>query len=89
MASASWSAGKARGCVVSPRAATDWSDRFPAIVSAASRLKPSSFLIDGEAVVHRPDGLTDFNALRSRRRTHEVVMIAFDLYRPEGRGLAG
>ena len=44
----------------------DWADRFPAIVEAASRLKASSFLIDGEAVVLRPDGLSDSNALRSR-----------------------
>jgi bifunctional non-homologous end joining protein LigD len=42
----------------------DWSDRFPAIVDAASRLKAQSFLIDGEAVVCRPDGITDFDALR-------------------------
>jgi bifunctional non-homologous end joining protein LigD len=64
-----------------------WSDRFPAIVDAASRLKPSSFLIDGEAVVRRPDGLTDFNALRSRRRAHEVVMFAFDLIELKGEDL--
>jgi hypothetical protein len=37
-------------------------DRFPAIVEAA---RAQSFLIDGEAVVCRPDGLSDFAALAS------------------------
>ena len=32
----------------------DWADRFPAIVEAAKRLRPQSFLIDGEAVICRP-----------------------------------
>ena len=62
----------------------DWSARFPAIVDAASRLKPQSFLIDGEAVVCRPDGITDFDALRVGRRAHEVIMVAFDLIELQG-----
>ena len=65
----------------------DWTDRFPAIVDAASRLKAQSFLIDGEAAICRPDGLTDFDALRSRRRSHEVVMFAFDLIELKGADL--
>ena len=44
----------------------DWADRFPAIVDAALRIKASSFLIDGEAVIARDDGMPDFRALRSR-----------------------
>ena len=46
----------------------DWADRFPAIVEAAARLKAQSFLIDGEAVIARDDGMSDFRALRSQRR---------------------
>jgi bifunctional non-homologous end joining protein LigD len=57
----------------------DWTDRFPAIVDAAKRLRAQSFIIDGEAVICRPDGLSDFEALRSRRRSHEVSLVAFDL----------
>ena len=60
------------------RGGYDWADRFPAIVEAASRLQARSFLIDGEAVVCRPDGLSDFDALRYRRRGHNVTLIAFD-----------
>lgn len=66
------------------RGGYDWADRFPAIVEAASRLRASSFLIDGEAVICRDDGLSDFNALRSRRRDHEAVLFAFDLIEHEG-----
>jgi bifunctional non-homologous end joining protein LigD len=62
----------------------DWVDRFPAIVEAASRLKASSFLIDGEAVICRDDGLSDFNALRSRPREHDAILFAFDLIEHEG-----
>jgi bifunctional non-homologous end joining protein LigD len=43
----------------------DWADRFPAIVDAASRIRATSFLIDGEAVIARDDGTPDFDALRS------------------------
>ena len=48
----------------------DWADRFPAIVDAAVRLKAQSFLIDGEAVITSDDGMSDFRALRSKRRGH-------------------
>ena len=37
----------------------DWADRFPAIVDAAHRIKASSFLIDGEAVIISDDGTPD------------------------------
>jgi bifunctional non-homologous end joining protein LigD len=66
------------------RGGYDWADRFPAIVEAASRLKASSFLIDGEAVVCRNDGVSDFDALRSRRRDNDVTLIAFDLIELQG-----
>src|SRR3954454_9445696 len=58
------------------RGGYDWADRFPAIVEAARGLKAHSFLIDGEAVVCRPDGLSDFDALRYRRGGHNVTLVA-------------
>jgi ATP-dependent DNA ligase len=69
------------------RGAYDSVGRFPAIVEAASTIRAQSFLIDGEAVVCRHDGLSDFNALRSRRRGHEVTLIAFDLIEWQGNDL--
>jgi bifunctional non-homologous end joining protein LigD len=46
------------------RRGNDWSDRFPAIVEAASRIRAASFLIDCEAVITSDDGMSDFRALR-------------------------
>ena len=62
----------------------DWADRFRAIVDAASRIKASSFLIDGEVVIARDDGTPDFHALRSQCRGSEAVLYAFDLIEHDG-----
>src|SRR5436190_7617020 len=70
---------KGRVCVASRVVGTDWADRFPAIVEAASRLRAQSFLIDGEVIVCRPDGLSDFDALRYRRIGYSATLVAFDL----------
>jgi len=43
-------------------------------VDAALRINAHSFLIDGEAVISRQDGTSDFHALRSKQRGQ-----AFDL----------
>ena len=51
---------------------------------AASRIKAQSFLIDGEVVVCQDDGLSDFNALHSRRRDYDAVLFAFDLIEHQG-----
>lgn len=61
----------------------NWGERFPAIVVAARRLKAESFLIDGEAVVLREDGRSDFHALR-RTRNDTAVLLAFDLIEIDG-----
>jgi bifunctional non-homologous end joining protein LigD len=66
------------------RGGYDWAARFPAIVEAASRIKAQSFLIDGEVVVCRDNGVSDFNALHSRRRDHDAVLFAFDLIEHQG-----
>jgi len=55
----------------------DWADRFPAIVDAALALsRAQSFLIDGEAVIARADGLPDFRALRSRASANSARTIS-------------
>ena len=41
----------------------DWSAEFKAISAAVTVWKLRSFVIDGEACAHRPDGLPDFHAL--------------------------
>jgi ATP-dependent DNA ligase len=57
----------------------DWSDRFPLINEAARRLRPQSFVIDGEAVWLDGDGLSQFDRLHSRKHLDEVRLVAFDL----------
>ena len=57
----------------------DWGDRFPAIVDAALRINAHSFLIDGEAVIPREDGTSDFHAFRNKGRGSEAMLYAFDL----------
>ena len=53
----------------------DWTERYPAIASAAAKLRAKSFTIDGEAVVTGPDGVSMFEAY------------AFDLLELNGKDL--
>jgi ATP-dependent DNA ligase len=39
--------------------------RYPLIVAAAERLSATSFVLDGEGVILKADGLSDFDRLRS------------------------
>lgn len=57
----------------------DWTKRFPWIVEAALKKREQQFVIDGEAVVLGVDGVSDFNALHSRKHDHEVQLYAFDI----------
>jgi bifunctional non-homologous end joining protein LigD len=44
----------------------DWSARYPLIVEAARCNRQTSFVIDGEAVLLRVDGISDFNGLHPK-----------------------
>jgi ATP dependent DNA ligase domain len=44
----------------------DWTDRYPAIASAAGKLTAQSFTLDGEAVVCGADGVAIFDAFLAR-----------------------
>ncbi|WP_246208305.1 hypothetical protein [Bradyrhizobium rifense] len=57
----------------------DWTKRFPWIVQAALKNREQHFVIDGEAVVLGVDGVSDFNALHSRKHDSEVQLYAFDV----------
>jgi bifunctional non-homologous end joining protein LigD len=63
------------------RNAKDWSDKFRALVKAASALPPGC-LIDGEAVALNDEGKPDFQLLQStlkESRGKNLVFYAFDL----------
>jgi bifunctional non-homologous end joining protein LigD len=65
------------------RSGNDWTDRFPLITKAARKLR-GSFLIDGEAVVVGPDGLSLFDQLQSTSGRARAVLFAFDLIQLDG-----
>jgi bifunctional non-homologous end joining protein LigD len=69
------------------RRGNDWTDRYPAIASAAAKLRAKSFTIDGEAVVTGPDGIAVFDALHRRRRATDAMLHAFDLLELNGKDI--
>src|SRR4051794_28259917 len=62
----------------------DWSDRYPLITEAALRIRSSSFVLDGEAVLLGVDGRSDFDGLHSRKHNGEVQLYAFDMLVSDG-----
>jgi bifunctional non-homologous end joining protein LigD len=61
------------------RGGHNWTSRYPWIVEAARKVRQKQFVLDGEAVVLGVDGISDFNALHSRKHDHEVQFCAFDI----------
>jgi ATP-dependent DNA ligase len=57
----------------------DWACHFPLIVKAALKLRQEHFVIDGEAVVLGPGGVSDFAALNSGKRIEQAQLYAFDM----------
>ena len=66
------------------RSGLDWSKRFPRIVEAARRIRQQHFVLDGETVVLNGDGISDFDALHSRKHDHEAQLYAFDMLAGDG-----
>ncbi|MCK1424588.1 MULTISPECIES: RNA ligase family protein [unclassified Bradyrhizobium] len=69
------------------RNGTDWTKRYSWIAEAALKNRQKHFVIDGEAVILGVDGISDFNALHSRRHDHEVQLYAFDVLAVGGNDL--
>jgi ATP-dependent DNA ligase len=65
----------------------DWTDRYPAIASAAAQLRAKSFTLDGEAVVSGADGVAVFDALHRRRKATDAMLYAFDVLELNGKDL--
>ncbi|MBX9843548.1 MAG: DNA ligase [Xanthobacteraceae bacterium] len=61
----------------------DWTERYPLIVEAASKIKGSA-IIDAEAVIADENGLTNFEAIHGRNRDGEMQAFAFDLMMRNG-----
>jgi bifunctional non-homologous end joining protein LigD len=72
------------------RNGNDWTATFPEIVAAAQELPLQQALIDGEAAVVLPSGVTSFQALQGVLKEHErgrLVYFVFDLLHLDGRDL--
>lgn len=61
--------------------------RFARIAAALTLLPVSSCTIDGEAVIFRPDGHSDFHALRSSAGAAIAQFVAFDILELAGEDL--
>ena len=66
------------------RRGADYTDKLPGIAQAVRRLRADEALIDGEAVVFRPDGSSDFRALLTKRGAERASYVAFDLLLLDG-----
>ncbi|MGY8685016.1 DNA ligase [Bradyrhizobium sp. UFLA05-153] len=66
------------------RNGSDWTKRYPWIAEAALKNRQKHFVIDGEAVILGVDGISDFNALHSRKHDHEVQLYALDILAMDG-----
>jgi bifunctional non-homologous end joining protein LigD len=62
----------------------DWTDRYPAIAAAATKLRARSFTLDGEAVVCGADGIAVFEGIHRRGQVGEAILQAFDLLELNG-----
>ena len=74
------------------RSGLDWTERFGTKISKAfAALPASTAIVDGEIVVERDNGASDFSALQndlSEGRTDRFVYYAFDLLHLDGHNLA-
>jgi bifunctional non-homologous end joining protein LigD len=65
------------------RNANDFTRHFTGIAAAVARIGINCVL-DGEAVIFRPDGHSDFEALRNREASSGAVLVAFDVLEVDG-----
>ena len=64
------------------RRGLNWTHRFPTIAAALEKPRTGDFVLDGEIVVLRPDGRSDFQALQNvlhRGHKNGPVLSVFDL----------
>jgi bifunctional non-homologous end joining protein LigD len=69
------------------RRGTDYTDKLGRIADAVRGLPADETLIDGEVVVFRPDGRSDFEALLTKWGGERAVYVAFDLLGLDGQDL--
>jgi bifunctional non-homologous end joining protein LigD len=74
------------------RGGHDWSVQLPAIVEAMCALPVTSVTLDGEVVICRADGVSQFDRMRAmfgRRGSRDAFLYAFDILELDGNDLRG
>jgi bifunctional non-homologous end joining protein LigD len=66
------------------RTTSDYSAAFSRIRDAVAALPADNAVIDGEAILIRPDGSFDFDGLRSREGQAGAVLVGYDLLEHDG-----
>jgi bifunctional non-homologous end joining protein LigD len=66
---------------------SDYSKAFTRIRDAVAALPVDSAVVDGEAIVLRPDNTSDFEALRSRQGQAEAILVAYDVLEVDGQNV--
>src|SRR4051795_9421725 len=61
------------------RTTSDYSKAFTRIRDAVAALPVNSAVLDGEAILLRPDNTSNFEALRSRQGQAGAILVAYDL----------
>jgi bifunctional non-homologous end joining protein LigD len=74
------------------RRGNDWSSRLPGLVAALTKLGLDDSMLDGEVVVFRGDGVTDFQALQNSLdagKNAACIYVVFDALYLDGEDLRG
>jgi bifunctional non-homologous end joining protein LigD len=69
------------------RTTSDYSSAFARIRDAVAALPVESAVLDGEAVLMRPDNTFHFEGLRSRCGQAEAILVAYDVMEVEGQDM--
>jgi bifunctional non-homologous end joining protein LigD len=73
--------------ILRTRGGYNWSERYPLIVRSVLALRVDSIVLDGEVAVLRDGGISDFDALHSRKVDASATLLAFDLLEIDGTDL--
>src|SRR3954467_8052668 len=69
------------------RTTSDYSKAFTRIRDAVAALPVESAVLDGEAILLRPDNTSNFDGLRSRQGQAEAILVAYDIMEADGQDL--
>ena len=66
------------------RTTSDYSKSFTRIRDAVAALPVDGAVLDGEAILLRPDNTSDFEGLRSRQGQAGAILVAYDILEADG-----